>query len=127
MTRRKTQSKKAILSILKEAGEALSHEMLQEKLEKEVDRTTIYRVLNRFYEDGIIHKVVCDDGKQYFAYCINCGNDKHHHNHFHFRCQNCGKVECLNREMEIDLPNGYEVKTFNGVISGYCNDCQNTR
>lgn len=127
MTRRKTPSKKAILNILKEAGEALSHEMLQEELEKDVNRTTIYRVLNRFHEDGIIHKVVCDDGKQYFAYCLNCGKGKHHHNHFHFRCQNCGKVECLNKEMEVDLPSGYEVKSFNGVISGYCNQCQNTR
>lgn len=126
MARRKTPSKSAILGILKEAETALSHEMLQDKLEKEVDRTTIYRVLNRFHEDGVIHKVVCDDGKQYFAYCLNCERDEHYHNHFHFRCQQCGKVECLHKEMEVDLPKGYEVQSFNGVISGYCNDCQNT-
>src|SRR5699024_5938086 len=127
MDRRQTPSTSAILSILKEAGAALSHDMLRNELEKEVDRTTIYRVLNRFHEDGIIHKVVCDDGKQYFAYCINCEEDEHRHNHFHFRCQGCGKVECLNKEIEVNLPNGYEAKIFNGVISGYCKNCQNAK
>lgn len=126
MARRQTPSKSAILTILKEAGGgALSHDMLQDELEKNVDRSTIYRVLNRFHQDGVLHKVVCDDGKQYFAYCTNCEQEKHHHNHFHFRCQNCGKVECLNEEIGIGLPKGYEAKTFNGIISGYCNDCQN--
>ena len=124
MVRRQTPSKSAILGILKESGTALSHDMLQGKLDKEIDRTTMYRILNRFHEDGVVHKVVCDDGKQYFAYCINCGKDEHRHNHFHFRCQNCGKVVCLNNEMQVDLPNGYEAKTFNGVISGYCDDCK---
>lgn len=124
MARRKTPSTSAILSILKETGAALSHDMLQDELEMDVDRTTIYRVLNRFHEDGIIHKVVCDDGKQYFAYCINCGQDEHNHNHFHFRCLDCGTVECLREEMEVSLPNGYEAKIFNGVISGYCSSCK---
>lgn len=124
MSRRQTPSKSAILSILKEAGAALSHDMLQDELEKEVDRTTIYRVLNRFHEDGIIHKVIGDDGKQYFAYCIDCEQDDHQHNHFHFRCLNCRKVECLNEEIKVGLPDGYEAKTFNGVITGYCNECK---
>src|SRR5699024_1599168 len=112
MNRRQTPSKSAILSILKEAETALSYNMLRNELNKEVNRTTIYRVLNRFHEDGVVHKVVCDDGKQYFAYCIDCEQNEHHHNHFHFRCLRCGKVECLNKEMEINLPNGYESKTF---------------
>lgn len=124
MARRKTPSKSAILGILKEAGSPLSHDMLQDRLEKEMDRTTIYRILNRFHEDGVIHKVVCDDGKQYFSYCWR--NDQNH-NHFHFRCQKCGRVECLNKKIRIDLPKGYEAKTFNGVISGYCSNCKDKK
>ncbi len=124
MARRQTPSTSAILGILKNTGAALSHDMVQDELEMDVDRTTIYRVLNRFHEDGIIHKVVCDDGKQYFSYCINCGQDEHNHNHFHFRCMDCGTVECLREEMEVSLPNGYEAKIFNGVISGYCSSCK---
>ena len=123
MKRRKTETKAAILEQLKQSKEALSHEMLQSALEGNIDRATIYRVLNRFHEDGIVHKVVGDDGKQYFAFCINCQEKEHHHHHFHFRCTACGKVECLSSEINIQLPKGYVSENFNGVISGLCSDC----
>ncbi len=125
MKRRKTKSQEAILTILKDSKLALNHDMLQAKLKSKMDRATIYRILNRFSEDGLIHKIIGDDGKQYFAICINCGeqNKSHSHNHLHFRCLKCGKVECLNNDIEISLPKEYTSKTFNGFISGYCNHC----
>ncbi len=125
MKRRRTQSQAKILNILKSSGSALSHEMLQSELEAEMDRATIYRVLNRFYDDGLVHKVVGDDGIQYFAYCAGCDkpNNKHNHNHFHFKCLKCGNVECLQDKIQIPLPKGYVLKDFNGLISGYCNRC----
>ena len=101
--------------------------MLKGKLEQDVDRTTIYRILNRFDEDGIVHKVICDDGKQYFAYSGSREVNGKDHDHFHFRCRSCGKVECLSEKIEVDLPNGYEPEAFNGVVSGYCNNCLNSR
>ena len=123
MKRRSTDTKSAILNSLKSSNEALSHDMLQAELDIEVDRATIYRVLNRFSEDGIVHKVVGDDGKQYFAVCTSCAENKHQHNHFHFRCKKCSKVECLPNEIEIKLPNGYSADSFNGFISGVCAGC----
>ena len=94
MKRRSTDTKSAILNSLKSSKEALSHDKLQAELDIEVDRATIYRVLNRFSEDGIVHKVVGDDGKQYFAVCTSCAENKHQHNHFHFRCK-IGKGQYL--------------------------------
>ena len=123
MRRRNTNIKTAILDCLKETKEALSHEMLESELKGSVNRATIYRALNSFYEDGIVHKVYSDDGKQYFAYCLNCDENKHRHNHFHFRCTKCGKVECLEQEIEIDLPTGYTFTNFNAIISGLCAGC----
>ncbi|TRZ42248.1 Fur family transcriptional regulator [Robertkochia solimangrovi] len=125
MKRRKTQSKSEILAALKTSGGALSHDMLQSTLGTTIDRATIYRVLNRFCEDGMVHRIIGDDGKQYFAICENCGEKKemHTHNHVHFRCMKCGKVECLKSTPEIDLPKGYQAKMFNMVISGVCGDC----
>lgn len=125
MKRRKTQSKTEIFEILKSSGNALSHDMIQANVESDIDRATIYRVLNRFCEDGKVHKIVGDDGKQYFAICHNCGEKKqiHSHNHIHFRCLQCGKVECLKREISVPLPEGYVAKVHNLVVSGFCDEC----
>ncbi|TGV03547.1 Fur family transcriptional regulator [Flavivirga rizhaonensis] len=125
MKRRKTQSQEEILEILKDSNSALNHDMLQAKLTTKIDRATIYRVLNRFSDDGLVHKVIGDDGKQYFAFCLNCDKEKkqHSHNHFHFKCLKCGKVECLKNEIDVSLPKGYTTEAFNGLISGYCSNC----
>ncbi len=123
MKRRNTNAKSEILSLLKGSKSAMSHEMIQEEITSTIDRATIYRVLNAFCEDKIVHKVIGDDGKQYFAFCFNCMEKKHKHNHFHFRCTNCSKVECLRSEVKVTLPAGYKLENFNGVVSGLCSDC----
>lgn len=124
MKRRKTDSKQEVLSILREAGHtALNHEMIKERLNRDIDRVTIYRILNRFWEDKLVHRIIGDDGKQYFAYCSNCGETKHLHSHFHFRCTECGKVECLEKEVNVALPPQYVLQNFNGIVSGLCPQC----
>ncbi|MEH6680819.1 MAG: transcriptional repressor [Sediminicola sp.] len=123
MKRRNTHSTTVILNSLKESGEALSHERLQSQLGEEMDRATIYRTLNRLHEDGLVHRIVADDGKQYFAFCLDCGEKGHRHDHFHFRCNDCGRVECLSMEIKISLPQGYRGDNFNGLVSGRCAGC----
>lgn len=124
MNKRNTKSKQLVLDSLKSAKSAMSQETLHEKLGDSVDRATIYRVLNSFSDDGIVHKIVGDDGKHYFAVCVNCGERKHLHNHFHFRCLKCGEMECLVSEVDVKLPEGYVSQNFNGVISGFCAKCR---
>ena len=125
MKRRNTNSKTEILETLEAAGSALSHEMIQASISSSIDRATIYRVLNRFCEDGMIHRIVGDDGKQYFAICRNCGHKKevHSHNHIHFRCLTCGTVQCLDSELSLALPKGFVAKVNNLVVSGTCDQC----
>ncbi|RZJ69895.1 transcriptional repressor [Flavobacterium sp.] len=123
MNKRNTKSKQLILDSIKSVKHAVSQESLHEKLGDSVDRATIYRVLNSFSDDGVLHKIVGDDGKQYFAVCVNCGENKHQHNHFHFRCLECGTMECLGSEVSLKLPSGYQPTNFNGVISGVCAKC----
>lgn len=124
MKRRNTPSKTAVLAALESAEAALSHDKLLELLEDTVDRATIYRILNRFCADGLTHRIIADDGKQYFALCEDCSHhEEHSHNHFHFRCQRCERVECLSTEVSVNLPPGYRAENFNGVISGICGRC----
>ena len=123
MKRRNTASKQMVLEVLKDAGMALSQDAIELKIGDRMDRVTIYRVLNRFCEDGVAHRITSDDGKYYFAICNGCTTDKHRHNHIHFRCTNCNKVECIKREVPISLPAGYTAQHFNCFVSGRCGTC----
>lgn len=123
MKRRNTPAKQIILEIFEESDSALSQDIIEQKMKGSVDRVTIFRILNSFCEDGITHRVTSDDGKSYYALCVNCNHQHHDHDHFHFRCLNCQKVECLKEHIVVKLPKGYKEERMNCWISGYCEAC----
>ncbi len=123
MKRRNTPTKEAILQLLVKSGKAMSRDAIEEKIDVAMDRATIYRVLNRFCDDGIIHRIVAEDGKQYFAVCMRCDEHSFTNNHFHFRCTQCETIECLPQEVHFSLPKGYQVENVNCVLVGICKDC----
>jgi len=123
MKRRNTPSKEAVLDLLIKAGKAMSRDAIEQKIDVAIDRATIYRVLNRFCEDGLVHKIVAEDGKQYFAICMKCDENSFTDNHFHFRCTNCQTIECLPEAVHFSVPNGYNVESVNCVLTGICKDC----
>lgn len=120
MNRRNTPAKQAILNILKTSKKALSFDDIEKLINIDINKVTIYRVLNRFFEDKVIHKIVASDGKQYFAFHHN---KKHSHDHFHFKCENCNTIECLDMPIEFNAPKGYEIYKTNCILIGVCNDC----
>lgn len=123
MKRRNTPSKDAVLDLLISSGKAMSRDAIEKNIDVAIDRATIYRVLNRFCEDGLVHKIVADDGKQYFAVCMKCDEKKIADNHFHFRCTSCQTIECLPEAVHFSVPNGYNVESVNCVLTGICPQC----
>lgn len=123
MSRRNTAARTAILSEFASASTAFSHEMLERRLGDSVNRATIYRTLKRLWEDGVVHRVVATDGVQYFALCADCQQGDHQHEHLHFRCLSCERLECLRQEIKVQLPQGYRAVNFNATVSGFCRDC----
>lgn len=123
MKRRNTPSKEAVLDLLMRSGKAMSRDAIEQKIDVEIDRATIYRVLNRFCEDRVVHKIVAEDGKQYFALCMKCDEKKIADNHFHFRCTSCQTIECLPEAVHFSVPNGYIVEGVNCVLTGICPQC----
>lgn len=101
----------------------MSQEAIMKQVGISIDRATVYRVLNRFCEDGILHKIVAEDGKQYFAVCIRCEEKKLADHHFHFRCTVCDTIECLPNEVQFSLVKGYVVESVNCILTGICKDC----
>lgn len=128
MKRRNTESQEAVLSVLTASKKAMSQDAIEKKMSVSADRVTIYRILNRFCEDGLVHKVVADDGKQYFAICARCEPKKKmiRDNHFHFRCTSCETIECLPSMVSYSIPRGYDVNRLNCVLIGTCKACART-
>ncbi|MFC3197136.1 Fur family transcriptional regulator [Parapedobacter deserti] len=123
MKRRNTPAKEAVLNVLANTRKAMSHDTIGQKINMDVDRATIYRVLSRFCEDGLVHRIIAEDGKQYFAVCMKCDENKLDDNHFHFRCTNCQTIECLPIPVLVSVPEGYRVESVNCVLTGTCKDC----
>jgi Fur family transcriptional regulator, ferric uptake regulator len=121
--KRNTPTKQAVLSVLQTADKALSPEDIEKAVEREIDRVTIYRVLNGFCDDGLAHRIIADDGRQYFAFCAGCSGGQHFHDHYHFRCLGCQKLECLNQQVSVSLPMGYRLEQVNCILTGYCAGC----
>jgi len=120
---RNTTAKTEILKLISGSKEALSHSQIHTSLKEICDRVTIYRVLDRLKEEGIIHKVVNIDGVIKYAKCHNC-EDTHQHNHIHFNCEQCHTVTCLEDvEPLFTLPKKYKVKQVNFMVSGVCPLC----
>jgi Fur family ferric uptake transcriptional regulator len=124
MKRRNTLSKDAVLAVLTHSKKAMSQDAIEKQMDVEADRATIYRILNRFCEDGMVHKIVADDGKQYFAVCVGCDHKKKlPDNHFHFRCTSCETIECLPALVQFSVPQRYRVERLNCVLVGLCKEC----
>ncbi|PKB42522.1 Fur family ferric uptake transcriptional regulator [Cellulophaga sp. RHA19] len=121
--RRNTETKDAVLKVLENAGKALSRDAIEQKISIDINRATVYRVLNRFCEDGVLHKVVAEDGKQYFAICLNCEEKLLQEQHFHFKCTKCDTIECLHIAVNFTAPTGYAVEGVNCIVTGVCKDC----
>ena|SRR5690606_28274893 len=123
MKRRNTRSKEVILDLLVKTKKAMSRDAIEQKITHDIDRATIYRILNQFCEDGLTHRIIAEDGKQYFAVCIKCEENQFPDNHFHFRCENCQTIECLPEAIHFTVPVGYDVKSVNCLLTGTCNEC----
>jgi len=137
-----TKARLAVLSIIAEANSALSHPEILERLsdQKEVDRVTIYRVLDWLTEHDLIHKIAGSGDKRAWKFQLSqprftaastpqstngfISNNNHHHAHLH--CQRCGKVTCVH-ELEPHFPPQilaqYQVSAIDINIKGVCADC----
>lgn len=123
MKRRNTVTQEAVLSVLTSKRRAMSQDAIMKQIDIDADRATIYRILNRFCEDEIVHKIVADDGKQYFAVCIKCDGMAISRNHFHFHCTKCETIECLPSLVEYSVPESYKVESLNCLLVGVCKEC----
>lgn len=123
---RVTGSRVAVLGSFLQKNAALSHSDLEVELGNTFDRVTLYRTLKTFLEYDLIHKVLDDSGAAKFALCNHQHHgDVHDHEHVHFKCEECGKIICLDHIglPKINLPEGFIKKETNLLVQGICQNC----
>ena len=124
---RNTPIRIAVLSYFKESNSALSHANLEQYFNNQFDRVTLYRTINSFIENGILHKVLDDSGSAKYAVCNDdhCEVHQHNDNHVHFKCTICMKIECLHHAQipKVKVPVGYTINAANLLLEGVCNNC----
>lgn len=126
---KKTGPRLKVLSMMSSKNTATSQPDL-ESMMHDVDRVTLYRILNVFEEKGIIHKVFDLNGTANYAICTsNCQEHHHHDEHLHFNCVLCKNVYCLNELNlpEFNLPTGFKVDGFTLYATGLCPECSKKR
>ena len=119
---RNTSCRYDVLDYFLKANYAITPKELEEALPK-YDRVTLYRTLNTFIDKELIHRIPNDSGIA--RYAISDTHQDSKEEHIHFKCENCGRTECLTNYQipDVNLPAGYNISSVNLIVSGKCNAC----
>ncbi len=120
---RKTKSVKILLEEFNKDSSAISVITLIERLGSEMNKTTIYRVLDKLEDDGFLHSFLGKNGHKWYAKCNDCSASGHHDAHAHFQCLHCGKVDCLTTDFNIPQIPNRRVDISQVLLQGSCEDC----
>lgn len=120
---RKTQSLEVLLTEFQNNSGAISAKELVKRLDSKLNKTTIYRVLDKLEEDGVLHSFLGEKGIKWYAKCNGCSKSGHIDVHPHFQCLSCGKVDCLDINVSIPEIHKRQVVTTQVLIQGKCEAC----
>lgn len=121
---RNTEKQNLVRDILSNTEHTMSAEDIMAAMPIKVNKTTIYRILDRFAEKGEVHFVTGKNGKAYYALCNNCGVSHKIHNHIHFECQVCKEVTCQPNTLHIPNLEGFTIHETQFLVIGICNKCK---
>jgi len=110
-----------VCAALLAATQPMSHAEI-EALLPDVDRVTLYRVLDSLVAAGLALKAV--DPRGVFRFSA-AGTRHRHEGHVHFRCTGCGGVFCLKAQPPAAprLPRGFRLGAVEMDVRGTCARC----
>jgi Fur family ferric uptake transcriptional regulator len=120
-----TAARQEVIKALEKKHIAYSHAEL-ETIFGNMDRVTLYRVLNDFEQVGLVHKIIDLEGVTRFALCQHsCPGEVHADEHVHFNCESCQKIFCIDKvELpELKMPDGFKARGLHTLIYGLCDSC----
>ena len=121
---RKTKTVKLLLAEFNKSDDAISAIELVEKFNKQMDKTTVYRILERLEDSSVLHSFVDKDGlKRYAKGNKNTHSSDNSEIHPHFLCEDCGVSSCLPITISIPPVPDYTIKSAEHLLIGQCKDC----
>lgn len=90
------------------------------------DRTTLYRTIKTFENQGVVHAIDDGTGVTKYALChAFCNSEEHNDLHLHFHCHVCEETTCLTEYSipKIKLPENYIAQDVNLIVRGICKNC----
>jgi len=120
---RKTKSVELLLNTFNKSTNAISVVNLIQRFSDKMNKTTIYRILDKFEQDGIVHSFIGVDGLTWYAKCHDCTSHNHVDTHPHFQCQDCGQLDCITAEITIPTIPNRKIDFAQILLVGKCEKC----
>ena len=121
--RRKTKHLEQVLQAFRQSSDALSVGMLLDALANEINKSTVYRMLQKLEDDGVIHSFLTIDQIRFYALCKGCSSGRHVDSHAHFQCTSCKRVSCVSEEIVLPTPKKARITSAQVLLTGQCESC----
>ncbi len=122
---RNTKTVQLLLKIFDKKDRALPVIDLVSIFSEEMNKTTVYRILHRLEESGILHSFIDKDGlKRYAKGDQRTSLSSDQITHPHFLCEDCGISTCLPLKISTPSIPNYIIKSSEQLYLGQCKDCQ---
>lgn len=121
-----TKQKDLLIDVIKKKRHCFTIKELHEEVKSSVGLTTVYRLVDKLVEDGIINKYIDKDNTTYYEYLEECSC----HNHFYLKCENCGEMIHVDCDCIEELSNhifkehGFKINHNRIIIKGLCKKCR---
>lgn len=131
-----TPARKKLLQTFLKTDNAITYKDVEIALGDVIDRVTLYRTLQTFLKNNVIHIIPSKGGNTQYAMGertlkpVPENEDMHRLQHLHFICKKCNAVTCL--DININLRSkrelhGYDVDNVELLYYGVCKKCNYAR
>ena len=120
---RKTKHLEHVLQAFRQSSDALSAGMLLDALANDINKSTVYRMLQKLEDDGVIHSFLTMDQIRFYALCKGCSSGRHVDTHAHFQCTSCKRVSCFSEEIVLPTPKRARITSAQVLLTGQCESC----
>jgi Fe2+ or Zn2+ uptake regulation protein len=126
--RRKTRQREAIMMVLKNTTAHPTADLIYEEVKKEIpniSKGTVYRNLKVLRESGVVSELNLKGTLSRF--------EAKQENHYHFRCEQCGRVIDIDHpvdrklDKEVARRTGLKISYHQLEFRGLCQDCQHKK
>lgn len=121
---RKTKTVQLVLDLFNTTDNALSVVELVSVFSEKMNKTTVYRILDRLEDSGYLHSFLDKDGlKRYAKGDQGTASPNDSIVHPHFICQDCGISSCLPLEVTTPSIPNITISNSEHLYIGKCNEC----